>query len=139
MSDMFNRQRITQASYLADESKMTGRADNVILPYDESELRDAMRYANSKGLRLTVSGLRTGLCGGSVPQGGDVLSLEHMSGMIGIGKDRKGYFVRVQPCMTIREINEVLRNRSFDGLADLSPGAVESLRNEPVPYFYPVD
>ena len=98
MSDMFNRQRITQASYLADESKMTGRADNVILPYDESELRDAMRYANSKGLRLTVSGLRTGLCGGSVPQGGDVLSLEHMSGMIGRGKDRKGYFVRVQPC-----------------------------------------
>lgn len=139
MNEMFNRQKITRQSYLSDESKMTGNADNVIPPYDESELRDAVRYANNKGLKLTVRGMGTGLCGGAVPKGGDVLSLEHMSGIIGVGKDRKGYYLRVLPCTTINEINEALRKGDFEDWAELSQGALESLRNEPVPYFYPVD
>lgn len=136
---MFSRQKLTQPSYLSDESKMTGRADNVIPPYDESELRDAVRYANTKGIKLTVRAMGTGMCGGAVPDGGDILSLEHMTGIIGVGKDRKGYYLRVLPCTTINEINEALRTGDFDGWAELSQGALESLRNEPVPYFYPVD
>lgn len=140
MSKMFNRQRIEAGSrYLTDESKMSGKADNVIAPYDESELREAVRYANSRGIPLTVSGMRTGVCGGAVPDGGDVVSMEHMSGVVGIGKDRKGYYIRALPCTTIEEIDDVLRLRRFDGLQDLSPGAVEALRNEGTTYFYPVD
>ena len=57
---MFDRRQIRQGSkYLTDESKMTGRADYVVLPNDEAELREAMRINHSKGNRMTVSAMRT--------------------------------------------------------------------------------
>ena len=139
MSEMFDTVRITKPSYLEDESKMKGMAGNVILPFEEGELRDALRFANSAHTKVTVRGMGTGLCGGAVPMGGDVISLERMTGIVGVGVDEEGYFLKVQPCTTIREINDLLMNRAFDNLKDITPGAVESLRSEPVPYIYPVD
>lgn len=140
MSEMFYRQRIHSGSkYLTDESKMTGAGEHVIIPVDESELREVMRINNSKGNPVTVSAMRTGVCGGCVPLEGDVISLERMTGVLGIGRDERGYFVRVLPCTTIEEINTVLRNRDFSRLVDVTEGAREQLSNEPVPYFYPVD
>ncbi len=137
---MFYRQRIRgDSKYLTDESKMTGSGEHVIIPVDESELREAVRINNSKGNPITVSAMRTGVCGGCVPLEGDVLSLERMTGVIGIGRDERGYFVRALPCTTIEEINRVLRLRDFSGLSDVTEGAREALRAEPVPYFYPVD
>lgn len=137
---MFYRQRIrSDSKYLTDESKMTGKGEHVIIPVDESELREAMRINNSKGNPVTVSAMRTGVCGGCVPLEGDVISLERMSGVLGIGRDDRGYFVRVLPCTTIEEINRVLRTRDFSSLADVTEGAGAVLAAEPVPYFYPVD
>ncbi|MBO4797410.1 MAG: FAD-binding oxidoreductase, partial [Candidatus Methanomethylophilaceae archaeon] len=137
---MFQRQRIgNRIEYLADESKMTGRADNLLAPYDEQELREILRVYNSKKNPVTVSGMRTGVSGGSVPVGGDVLSMEHMAGVTGIGKDGRGYFLRVLPCTTLDEIDRVLRTRNFSSLADITPGACGSLAKEPCAYFYPVD
>ena len=106
---MFQRQRIGHSTgYLTDESKMTGRADNVLLPYSEQELREILRVYNSKGTPVTIAAMRTGVSGGSVPNGGDVLSLEHMKGAVGIGKDERGYFLRVLPCTTLDEIDDIL-------------------------------
>ena len=137
---MFDRRQIRQGSkYLTDESKITGRADYVVLPNDEAELREAMRINHSKGNRMTVSAMRTGVCGGCVPTDGYVLSLERMTGVIGIGRDERGYFVRVLPCTTVREMNSLLERRDFDGLTDITPGAIESLGSEPVPWLYPID
>ncbi len=137
---MFYRTRIrSDSKYLTDESKMTGFGEHVILPVDESELREAVRVNNSKGNPITVSAMRTGVCGGCVPKEGDVLSLERMTGVIGVGRDDRGYFLRVLPCTTVGEINEILRAGRFDNLRDVTEGAVEALRSEPVPYFYPVD
>ncbi len=137
---MFERQRVRQGSrYLADESKKTGDAEYVVLPNDGSELREAIRINHSKGNRMTVSGMRTGLCGGSVPPDGYVISLERMRGLIGIGKDERGYFVRVLPCTTVRELNDRLLRRDLSRLVDITPGACQSLLEEPVPWMYPVD
>ena len=83
--------------------------------------------------------MRTGVSGGSVPNGGDVLSLEHMKGAVGIGKDERGYFLRVLPCTTLEEIDDLLARRSFSSLEDITEGACESLAKEPTTYFYPVD
>ena len=137
---MFDRKQVRQGSkYLTDESKMTGSADYVVLPNDEAELREAMRINYSKGNRMTVSAMRTGVCGGSVPEGGYVISLERMSGVVGIGRDDRGYFARVLPCTTVRDLNAVLEARDFGSLEDVTPGAIESLRSEEVPWLYPVD
>ena len=137
---MFQRQRIGQSrKYLTDESKMTGRADNVLLPSTEQELREILRVYSSKGTPVTVAAMRTGVSGGSVPQGGDVLSLERMSGIVGIEKDERGYYLRALPCTTLDDIDRTLRRKDFSGLADLTEGAVESLKCEPQGFFYPVD
>ncbi len=137
---MFQRQRIGHSTeYLTDESKMTGRADNVLLPYSEQELREILRVYNSKGTPVTVASMRTGVSGGSVPKGGDVLSLEHLKGVVGIGRDDRGYFLRAMACTTLAEIDDVLAHRRFSGLEDITEGACESLAEEPVAYCYPVD
>ncbi len=140
MSEMFQRQRIPKGSgYLTDESKVTGFADNVVLPNDESELREVVRVYNSKGNQITIGAMRTGVCGGCVPKGGDVLSLERMSGIVGVGRDDRGYFLRVLPCTTLSEIDDVLRKKDFSELDDITEGAVGALSSEPTRYFYPVD
>lgn len=137
---MFYRQKITSNSkYQSDESKMTGRAVHVIIPVDESELREAVRINNFKGNPITVAGMRTGVCGGCVATEGDVISLERMSGVMGVGRDDRGYFLRVLPCTTLSEIDRVLRTRDFGKLSDITDGAVASLAAEPTGYFYPVD
>ena len=60
---MFDRQRVKPGSrYLRDESKMTGDAEYVVTPNNESELREALRINHSKGNRMTVSAMRTGVC-----------------------------------------------------------------------------
>ncbi|MBO4349032.1 MAG: FAD-binding oxidoreductase, partial [Candidatus Methanomethylophilaceae archaeon] len=137
---MFQRQRIGHSTgYLTDESKMTGRADNVLLPYSEQELREILRVYNSKGTPVTIAAMRTGVSGGSVPNGGDVLSLEHMKGAVGVGKDERGYYLRVLPCTTLDEIDDILTRKSFSSLEDITEGARDALAKEPVTYFYPVD
>ncbi|MBR3409840.1 MAG: FAD-binding oxidoreductase [Candidatus Methanomethylophilaceae archaeon] len=137
---MFQRQRIGHSTgYLTDESKMTGHADNVLLPYSEQELREILRVYNSKGTPVTIAAMRTGVSGGSVPNGGDVLSLEHMKGAVGVGKDKRGYFLRVLPCTTLDEIDDILTRKSFSSLEDITEGACDALAKEPVTYFYPVD
>ena len=137
---MFYRQKISPSSkYQTDESKLTGKAVHVIIPVDISELKEAVRVNNYKGNPITVSAMRTGVCGGSVAMEGDVLSLERLSGVTGVGRDERGYFLRVLPCTTIEEIDRVLRDRDYSKLQDITEGAVESLRNEQTSYFYPVD
>lgn len=137
---MFERQKLkTGSRYLRDESKMTGKAEFVVIPNDAAELREALRINHSKGNRMTVSAMRTGVCGGCVPDGGYVISLERMKGVVGIGRDERGYFVRALPCTTVRELNRVLMERDFSNLIDITPGAVESLLAEKEPWFYPID
>lgn len=137
---MFDRQKIRPGSkYLVDESKLTGTAEYLICPFDESELREAVRINHSKGNKMTVSAMRTGVCGGCVPPGGYVISLERMKGIVGIGKDEHGFFVRTLPCTTIAELNRRLMERRFEDLVDITPGAREQLIAESMPWFYPVD
>ncbi len=63
-------------SYLVDASGFRGQADKVWVPSCEPELVEIVSNALSESIPLTISGGRTGLTGGSVAQGGWVLSLE---------------------------------------------------------------
>jgi FAD/FMN-containing dehydrogenase len=63
-------------SYLVDASGFRGRADQVLVPAGEPELLEILRDAVRESIPVTISGGRTGLTGGSVPQGGWVVSLE---------------------------------------------------------------
>ena len=63
-------------SYLVDASGFRGRADKVLVPGSEQELLEILRDAIRGSIPVTISGGRTGLTGGSVAQGGWVVSLE---------------------------------------------------------------
>ena len=63
-------------SYLVDASGFRGQADKVLVPAGEPELIEIVRDAAGESIPITISGGRTGLTGGSVAQGGWVVSLE---------------------------------------------------------------
>ena len=139
MNDMFYRHKITDRSYLADESKMTGAADDIIFPMDENELRGALIYLNNRSIPTTISAMRTGVCGGAVPKGGDIISLTNLTGITGVGRDDRGFYIRVLPCTTLDDIDFQLSIGLHDDVAELTPGALSELRSSEHRYFYPVD
>lgn len=61
---------------LEDASGFQGEADRAFTPSTESELIEILREASRGCTPVTIAGARTGLTGGSVPQGGWLLSME---------------------------------------------------------------
>ena len=121
--------------YTIDECKIRGYADSVAIPENEDDIRSVIR----SGAKITVSGMRTGMCGGSVPYGGTVLSMERFDKILGVGKDERGFYVRVQPFVTVRRLNEFLRRKEYLSVPSLTEGAAEEISKDPDGYFYPVD
>jgi FAD/FMN-containing dehydrogenase len=62
--------------YLEDASGFKGHADREFSPSTEAELSELLHNAFRAGIPVTVAGARTGLTGGSVPQGGWSISME---------------------------------------------------------------
>ena len=116
---MFLRERIKDDSkYLNDRSSLKGHAKNVILPNDETELREGIRYSSKGNTKVTISGSRMGNQGGAVPCGGDIMSMEHLTGVIGAGKDDKGVYLRVLPYTTVSFFNNSIKSgriQNIDG------------------------
>ena len=116
---MFLRERIKEDSrYLKDRSSLKGRAKNVILPNDETELREGIRYSSKGNTKVTISGSRMSDRGGAVPCGGDVMSMENLCGVIGSGKDERGVYLRVLPYTSVSLFNNSIRSgriQSLDG------------------------
>ncbi len=121
--------------YTIDECKIRGYADSVAIPEDESEVIEIVRSEPS----ITISGMRTGMCGGSVPYGGCVLSMEKFDRVLGVGKDDRGFYVRVQPFVTVRQLNDFIRKKGYLEVPEITEGAAEGLSKDPDGYFYPVD
>ena len=116
---MFLRERIPDNSkYLGDRSPLKGRAKNVILPNDETELREGIRYSSKGNTKVTVSGSRMCSQGGAVPNGGDVMSMERLNGVIGSGRDAKGTYLRVLPYTSVSLFNNSIKSgriKALDG------------------------
>ncbi len=119
---MFLRERISgDSKYLNDRSSLQGHAKNVILPNDETELREGIRYSSKGNTKVTISGTRMGSLGGAVPCGGDVMSMEHLSGVLGVGSDGNGVFIRALPCTTVSQFNNAIRLDSMESLDEQRP------------------
>ncbi|MDD4668328.1 MAG: FAD-binding oxidoreductase [Candidatus Methanomethylophilus sp.] len=125
--------------YLIDECKIRGYGSRLLVPDSEADVVAAVKQAATSGVPLTVQGMRTGMCGGGVPEGGDVLTTERMDRVTGVGHDKRGYFLRVQPGVTVRQLNEFMRKKGYAVLPSVTPGATEALTSENEPFFYPVD
>ena len=110
--------------FLRDESRKTGRAEAIAFPQDVAELSAAVREAAADGNPLTIQGARTGISAGAVPEGGVVVSLSKMDGILGFRTDENGQaFLRVQPGLPLA----ALRRHLASGL------------RAPSPFFFPPD
>lgn len=129
----------SDSPYLIDECKIRGNADRVAIPENEDELSALLLECNDRSIPVTISGLRTGLCGGSVPYGGTLVSLERLNSVIGIGEDDRGFYVRTQPCVTVDEIVRMVRLKHVSSISDITDDACARFRSDDRMFFYPVD
>lgn len=109
-------------AYLSDESRMQGRAEKIFFPQSEGDVVAILHAARSEGKCVTVSGGRTGITGGAVPDGGWLMSMEKMNRVLGIRFDASGdrFLLRCQPGMTLEALNKMIAVKRFDSEADWS-------------------
>jgi FAD/FMN-containing dehydrogenase len=63
---------------IEDASGFRGEAERLIVPASEAELLEIIASASQERIPITIAGARTGLTGGSVPEGGWAVSLEKL-------------------------------------------------------------
>jgi D-lactate dehydrogenase (cytochrome) len=134
------------ASYLSDESGLgPGHAQSILFPTTEKQVADFLREMNTRKIPVTISGGRTGIVGGAVPEGGALLSLDKMNRIVGIRWDEKTseWRVTVEPGMRLKEFHERIERKDLqDAHANSSdPNWRDLFRflNDPNQYFYPPD
>lgn len=101
--------------YMLDESRLQGKAERIFFPRSELELLTVLRAAAQAGAKLTLSGGRTGIVGGAVPQGGWLVSLDKMDRILGLRHDlaRQRYLLRCQPGVSLETLALALEQQSF--------------------------
>ncbi|RMF72681.1 MAG: FAD-binding oxidoreductase, partial [Acidobacteria bacterium] len=83
--------------YLTDESRIVGSADELVWPETAEEVAAVLARAHAEGVPVTVSGAGTGVVGGRVPQGGIILALDRMAGVVSCAATQDGGTMRVLP------------------------------------------
>lgn len=134
------------ASYLSDESGLgPGRAQTMFFPTTEKQVVDFLREMNARKVPVTISGGRTGIVGGAVPEGGAVLSLDKMNKIVGIRRDEQTieWRVTVEPGIRLKEFQQRIAKKD---LQDTDARSSESnwrdlprFLSDPNQYFYPPD
>lgn len=129
-------------AYLTDESRLIGRAEKIFLPRSEAEILALLRQDQT--MPLTISGGRTGITGGAVPQRGWLIGMENLRAFTGLQRDpdRQGCFcLRCQPGVTLDDIAKALESGNFNGAENWQESdrkALAELRIAP-PCFFPPD
>ncbi|MBN1676129.1 MAG: FAD-binding oxidoreductase [Kiritimatiellae bacterium] len=105
------------AVYLADESRMRGCADRISFPESEAQLAAILKAAQEARTPVTVSGARTGITGGAVPQGGWLVSLVRLDRFLGLseGPEPGLFTLRCQPGVTLETIDAAVAKAEFPG------------------------
>ncbi|MHA1668147.1 MAG: FAD-binding oxidoreductase [Candidatus Heimdallarchaeaceae archaeon] len=130
--------------YIIDESKLAGgSAEFLFFPKNEKEVISIVKHMKEQNIPITISGGRTGIVGSAVPFGGAVLSTDNMKEIIGLGYDEDlgKYFVRMQPGITLQELNEVVKDKEFTAEHNLSTEKdwVSKFKQDSKGYIFPID
>lgn len=89
-------------SYLVDAANIKGDCSKVFFPENDEEVCSLLKESNISGQKVTLSGGRTGLNGGCVPQDGILISLERLNKIISIDTEKK--IATVQPGVVLEEL-----------------------------------
>ncbi len=92
--------------YLIDEAKYTGEAEGIAFPETEEEIRRFLETLPADA-EITLQGGKTGITGGSVPQGGYILNLSHMNKVKDSSVREDGTaLITVEPGITLMELKK---------------------------------
>jgi len=121
------------AAYLSDESRLQGNAEKIFFPQSEGDIVAILHAAKAEGKSVTVSGGRTGITGGAVPENGWLVSTEKLNRVLGLRFDAKNnaFFLRCQPGITLEALNKMIAEKQFDsesGWTAESKSALECFR-----------
>lgn len=75
--------------FLVDAANYKGDCDKVYFPESDEEIVEILKEANSKRIKITVSGNGTGLTGARVPEGGIVIATNRLNKIIEINSEEK--------------------------------------------------
>ncbi len=132
--------------YLSDESKLTLQgAEYLFFPANERELSAIFRKMAKRGIIVTISGARTGIVGGAVPDGGAIVSLEKFDKVLGLRYDScsKEWLVRAECGVTLRDLNNWAMKKNFPGLSEKGSAETKAFlkkyKESQNIYFYPPD
>ncbi len=95
------------AGHLGDESRMAGRAQILAFPRCEEDVRELL----GRGQPLTISGGRTGIVGGGVPQSGIAVSAERMDSLAVEQLSGGTWTARCGPGLTLESLARELASR----------------------------
>jgi len=97
--------------YLKDASNTKGYCDAVLYAENKDEIVSVLKQSNAEKIKVTVCGNRTGLSGGSVPIGGNVLSTEKMNKILEINEEKK--FAIVEPAVLLSDFLKELKPKKL--------------------------
>lgn len=101
------------SALLLDESRLKGDAEFLARPRSTDETAAIMRRAAEKKLPVTISGGRTGIVGGAVPNGGLLLSLTGINHIGTVETDAAGNpHIRCGAGVTLRELRGVIAKKT---------------------------
>jgi D-lactate dehydrogenase (cytochrome) len=122
--------------YLRDESNLHGSgAAKLFFPRNVRHICWVVREAVKAKETVTISGGRTGICGGCVPERGWMLSLERMNGVLGMQKNRCGFEIEVQGGLRLSELSAMLKTKRLLLESDAAHEFIGAGKH----YFYPPD
>lgn len=118
--------------FLHDASNYRGSCEDIFFPPGAESLTRLISDLYSRGRKITISGARTGLTGGCVPEGGAVIDLKRMNTISGFNPGEEtincapgvlladlqdhlkhhGYFFPADPTETLCTIGGVVANNS---------------------------
>ncbi len=88
-----------------------GAAAAVVRPRDTRGVADAVAYCARNGISIVALGGNTGLVGGGVPQGGIVISLERLSGIVDL--DTADGTITVQAGVTLQRVQQAAEDAGY--------------------------
>ncbi len=107
----------TADSYLTDESRLHGHAERLFFPSSEAEVSAVLKAAADQGKPVTISGGRTGIAGGAVPEGGWLISFDKFNRLTGLHYDAGAnrFYLHCQPGVTLETIHAAMESKRFPG------------------------
>ncbi|MBQ0079181.1 MAG: FAD-binding oxidoreductase [Eubacterium sp.] len=92
---------------LRDESGLHGTAEGILNPTNEADAQEMIRDYKDRG--ITFQGTRTGICGGSVPEGGVIIGTAWMKWVWDRQEDGDDILAHVGAGVTLDQLDTALR------------------------------